>query len=213
MEGEYDAPLLIACLPDLNEHGGMALKIRSYLLLLGFLLLPFAVHGQEEGEGEAAPAAEPLVGAVTSGQLREVRSLLQDGADANVSTEGGSPLILYASLHGLENVAKALIDAQPDLNAQNRAGATALMYAAQFKRNGIVEALIEGGADVNAADSVGWTPLIYAVVGGNAAAVTVLVEAGADVNATGLFGRTAAQIAETRGNTEVLEALNPPSGS
>ncbi len=208
----YDAPLQIACPSDLNENGGMALKIRSFLMVLGFLSVAFAVHGQEESEAPA-PTVEPLVEAVTMGQLREVRRLLQDGVDANVATEGGTPVVAYASLHGLENVAAALIDAQADLNAQNRAGATALMYAAQFKHNGIVKALIEGGADVNAQDSVGWTPLIYAVVGANAAAVTALVEAGADVNATGLFDRTAAQIAETRGNTEVIEALNPSSGS
>ena len=121
---------------------------------------------------------EPLVEAVTTGQLREVRRLLGDGVDTNVATESGTPVITYASLHGLENVAKALIDEQADLNAQNRAGATALMYAAQFQHNGIVDALIEGGADVNAQDSVGWTPLIYAVVGANAAAVTALVEGG-----------------------------------
>ena len=213
----YDTPLQIACMSDLNEHGGMALKIRSYLLVLGFLSVAFAVYGQEEGEteaeAEAAPTVEPLVEAVTTGQLREVRRLLGDGVDTNVATESGTPVITYASLHGLENVAKALIDEQADLNAQNRAGATALMYAAQFQHNGIVDALIEGGADVNAQDSVGWTPLIYAVVGANAAAVTALVEVGADVNATGLFGRTAAQIAEIRGNAEVLEALSPPSGS
>ena len=189
------------------------MRIQSFLLLLGLLLVPFAVYGQEEGEAEAAPTVEPLVEAVTGGQLREVRRLLRDGADANVATEGGTPVIMYASLHGLDNVATELIKAGADGNATNRAGATALMYAAQFKHNAIVDALIEGGADVNAQDSVGWTPLIYAVVGENAAGVTALIEAGADVNATGLFDRTAAQIAETRGNTEVLEALNPSSGS
>ncbi len=198
--------------PGPRNTGGMTLRIQSFLLLLGLLLVPFAVYGQEEGEAEAeaAPTVEPLVLAVTGGQLREVRRLLRDGAEANVATEGGTPVIMYASLHGLDNVATELIKAGADGNATNRAGATALMYAAQFKHNGIVDALIEGGVDVNAQDSVGWTPLIYAVVGENAAGVTALVEAGADVNATGLFDRTAAQIAETRGNTEVIEALNPP---
>jgi ankyrin repeat protein len=188
----------------------MAVKIRWSLFVLGCLLVSFVVHGQEEGE---TPSVEPLIEAIRAGQLREVRRLLEDGADPNVTTEGGTPVIVFSALHGLDNIATALIEAQADVNAKNKAGASALAYAAEFGHNDIVKALLDAGADVNVTDTVGWTPLIYAAMGGNATAAAALVEAGADVNAAGFFGRTAAQVAESRGATEVLEALGVSSGS
>jgi ankyrin repeat protein len=185
------------------------------------ILVPFSAVAQEEA-AEGADAAEqeetrsPLLIAIQEGKTSEVRSLLEDGADPNETTEKGMPLLSYAALKGGDAVAEALVEGGADVDAKDKTGATALMYAAQFDRDDIVTALIEAGADVNAADSIGWTPLIRAVIGGNVESVTALMAAGADVNATDFFGRDAARIAQGRDLDEIVAVLSgtaPEAGS
>ena len=188
------------------------------LLIAACLIIPFSVLAQDE----AAEAAEPeeelneLVAAIKEGNVRDLRTLLDDGADADTETDAGTPVLIYSSIHGLENIATALIEAGADVEAKDIPSATALMYAAQFDHDAIVTALIEAGADVNAADSLGWTPLIRAVIGNNIEAVTALMAAGADVNATDFLGRGAVRIAEGRDLGDIVAVLNgtvPETGS
>lgn len=185
------------------------------------IMIPFSALAQEEA-ADAAEAAEPedtrspLLIAVQDDKIREVRSLLSDGADANETTEKGMPVLSYAAMKGEEAIAAALVEGGADLEAKDQTGATALMYAAQFDQDDIVTALIEAGADVNAADNLGWTPLIRAVVGGNIEAVTALMAAGADVNAKDFFGRDAAKVAAGRDLDDIIAVLNgtaPEAGS
>ncbi len=180
------------------------------------IVIPFSALAQEEEAAEPEETRSPLLIAIQDGNTREVRSLLGDDADANETTEKGTPVLIYASIHGLENIAAALIEAGADVEATDRPSATALMYAAQFDHDAIVTALIEAGADVNAADSLGWTPLIRAVVGGNIEAVRALMAAGADVDAADFLGRDATRIAEGRDLEDIVAILNgttPEAGS
>lgn len=191
------------------------MRIPKILLIATCLIIPFSVLAQEEAAEPDDTLGELLV-AVQDANVRDVQRLLDEGADANETTDGGLPVLSYASIHGLENIFAALIEAGADVEAKDRPGATALMYAAQFDHDDLVTALIEAGADVNAADNIGWTPLIRAIIGGNIEAVTALMAAGADVNATDFFGRDAARVAEGRDLDDIVAVLNgtaPETGS
>jgi len=173
--------------------------------MVGCLLAPLAATAQDEMSAE--DATYELIDAVYEDSARDVTRLLEAGADANATTESGLPIVSYAAIKGLEDVAAALVGAGADLEAQDQTGATALMYAAQFDHDDLVTALLEAGADVNAVDSLGWTPLMRAVIGGNAEAVTAIKDAGADLSAVDFFERNARQIAEGRDLEEIIAIL------
>ena len=183
------------------------LRTPMLLLMLGCLLFPVLAMAQEEESSDVEDLTYELVDAVYDENLRDVRRLLGDGADANAMTLNELPIIGYASMKGLQRIVQALVEAGADVEAKDLTGATALMYAGQFGNNEIVESLIEAGADVDAADSLGWTAAIRAVVGENLDGVTTLKEAGADFDAADYFGRTALQIAEGRDSQEIVSFL------
>lgn len=192
------------------------MRSRYLLLIATCLILPFTVLAQDEAAEPEEEVRDPVVAAVQDGTVRELRSLLEDGADANTKTEAGAPVLSVAAIKGDEDIVAALLEAGADIEAADETGATALMYAAQFDHDDIVATLIEAGANVNATDTLGWTPLIRAVIGGNEEAVSALMAAGADTSATDFFGRDAAAVAEGRDHAGIVAILNgtePESGS
>lgn len=204
-----------------KEMEEFVLQKSKWFILVGTLALagvatPALAQDEAPAPDEAlAPdEGDPFFEAVRDADVRTVQSMLSDGADANASTERGLSALAYASIHGLENIATALIAAGADADAKDPAGATPIGYAAQFGHVVIVDALIEAGADVNVGDTTDWTPLIRAAVGGQAEAISRLLAAGADASATSFLGKSAQTIAETNGDQAVLDALNgvaPPS--
>ena len=183
---------------------------KKILFITVLALVPYLALAQEDSAegGDNEEATYALVEAVRDGDVRAVRKLLGEGADANAATDAGLPILGYAAMKGETAIAEALIEAGADLNAKDLPGATPLMYAAQFGHNDIVKALIEAGADVNAADNLGWTPLIRAVIGGNVEAVNALLEAGADKTAKDFFGRDALKVAEGRDEDDIVAVLS-----
>jgi uncharacterized protein len=184
------------------------LRARHVLMTFGFLMLSFGLYAQDEAADTSSALLDAIHGDQTKDQIKEVTRLLDQGADPNAKTEGGMPVLTYASMKGNAAVVAALVNAKADLEAKDKTGATALSYAAQFNHNDIVKALLDAGASVNAADSLGWTPLIRAAVGGNADGVKLLLAAGADKEAKDFFGRTALQVAQGRDHKDVTEALS-----
>ncbi len=183
------------------------------MTLLAVLLIASAAFAQEEAEETAEPTQdEKLIEAIQDGGTRDVRRLLQDGANANATTEMGMPALAYATFHGNEDIAKALIEAGADVNGKDKIGVTALMFAALNGSADQIQALLEAGADISAKDSTDWTALMKAVAANKAEATKALVEAGADVNAKNKLGRSATEMAEFNGNEEVIAAIKgePP---
>ena len=186
--------------------------MRSILsfMLLAVLTVPIAPHwaaAQEAQEEESAEAEGPdIISPVMDGDVRAVRSAIDDGADPN-EADDGLPVLVYAALQGQTDIVTALIEAGANVNATGPSEATALMYAAAGGHMEVLQALIEAGADVNATDSSGWTALMRATAPGQTEAVTALIEAGADVNATDQIGGTARWMAEVNHLDETAAAL------
>ncbi len=110
-----------------------------------------------------ADTTPPIIKAVNSGSLEEVKKAIQYGADLNATDEKGYSGLLIAirgrwtrldSGHTfLEkpdvNIAKALIEAGADISIPNRMGYTALRYAIWEKQTDLINLLLEKGASIS----------------------------------------------------------------
>lgn len=101
--------------------------------------------------------AGPLNRAVSLGDVRRVRALIDAGTDPNGRDEAGWFPLLSAAVLGSTALVEALLDAGADLNAQAADGTTALMKATLWHHTAVVAVLLERGADVHMRDERGWT--------------------------------------------------------
>jgi len=125
--------------------------------------------------------------AVESGELVDLKILLENGADVNKKIKvdwipsGWTPLH-YASFSGRDEIAKILIEHRADVNAKASSGLTPLHFAVKNGDEKVSQTLIEHRADVNSKTNKGRTPLHYAAWSGKDEIVKILIEKGADVN-------------------------------
>ncbi|KAK5996208.1 putative ankyrin repeat protein [Cladobotryum mycophilum] len=134
-----------------------------------------------------------LTTAVSSGQTKLVRTLLQAGASADKLPSGGfeCTALQIATIRKDPEMIKVLLQAGANVNAA-------------------IEILLQAGADVNVpADKDRETALQNAAQKGNLEVIKILLQAGADVNspATRDFGETALQSVVRQENLEIIEVL------
>lgn len=128
--------------------------MRSKIVVLCAALL---VAGIAAGAGDGQ---EKLNSAIRANDLRQMLTLLDEGAGANIAgTDGITPLMVTAAA-GSVDAMKTLIDRGADVNAKNTYGSTALMWSVADSRK--VRLLLDHGADVNVAARSGRTALIVA---------------------------------------------------
>lgn len=119
------------------------------------------------------------------------------------NTKDESPLML-ASLHGLLDVAKQLINRGADVN---KPGWAPLHYAATKGHLAVMDLLLENHAYIDAASPNGSTPLMMASLYGTASAVKLLLEAGADPLLKNEQGLTAIDFAYRDSRAESAEII------
>ena len=138
----------------------------------------------------------PLVEAVANNDLKAVTALLAQGADANVKSIPGVPVLLVAIRRGSAPIVEALLKSGADPNVRDvDTDFTPILEA--LGRVDIITLLLGAGADANAASRKGddllrgITPLMLAATDGSDDLVQVLLDKGADVNAKAPDGTTA----------------------
>jgi beta-lactamase regulating signal transducer with metallopeptidase domain len=161
---------LIACTLVLAISLGLALA-----------LTPRMGHSAFATAGGDASAAL-LVEAADSGDLHEVRRLLDSGISIDARLPGEGTALIVAARNGDLAMVKALLGAGASVDLPSLRDGNPLIMAAQRGHHAVVDALIEAGADVNAVVPYDETPLITAVRAGQFEIVQCLVEKGADVN-------------------------------
>ena len=114
-----------------------------------------------------------------------------------------SPLML-ASINGMLDVAKQLIDKGADVN---KPGWAPLHYAATKGHVAVMALLLEHHAYIDAASPNGSTPLMMASLYGTAPAVKLLLEAGADPLLKNEQGLTAIDFAHRDKRAESAEII------
>ncbi|KAK0648699.1 ankyrin repeat-containing domain protein [Cercophora newfieldiana] len=118
--------------------------------------------------------------------LREVRGLIQTGANTNAVDAVGRAPLSHAAGQGFDKMARLLIDGGADVNAKDANGRTALSHAARWGQETVVRLLLDHGANANVSDRRGLAPLSYAVGRASARSLSIaklLLDAGADINA------------------------------
>ncbi len=120
-----------------------------------------------------------LIIAADDGNVGEVVSLVNRGADVNAKNKYGNTVLICAAEKGHIDVIKLLIAFGANLNAEGNKGCTALMEAASRCRIEVVKLLISFGANVNARQDNGKTALSIAFSHGHTEVIKLLKASGA----------------------------------
>ena len=156
----------------------------------------------------ATPGAPPLIVAAEQGDREALATLLNDGANPNISTGDGSTALFWAAHTSNIEIAKALLANGAEVDRANSFGATPLYEAALNADGPLIELLLEAGANPDAALLSGETPLMGATDRGRVEAVSLLLSGGADPNvAESKYGQTALMWAAAEKHSAVTRLL------
>ena len=147
---------------------------RGKFLMVDLLIKAGASINQKAGE-----LGSPLLSwAVIGGNRQVVRSLLEHGADVNVTTNNNSTPLMIAADKGEADIMRLLITWKAKVNLKNDEGQTALILASKKGRGDCVKALFLSGADGTIRDNGGKTALTHALEEGDQTIVKLLREGG-----------------------------------
>jgi len=135
---------------------------------------------------------KPFLFTVLSGDLVDIKIMLDQGEDVNRKYKNGQTLIHCVAEYGKVEEMLMLIEYGAEVDTKNKNGLTPLHQAAMRGYDKVVQVLIKQRANVNTKDNDGLTPLHWAAqkLKGNIEVVEVLIEHGANVNAKDNDGRT-----------------------
>ena len=150
----------------------------------------------------------PLVFSSMTGDLENVKLLLQRGADPAAGSQGRTPLA-QAVTFGYPDIVQAVIGAGASANMTESSGINLLHWAAIANRPEVIPALYMAGVPVNGQDEFGFTPLMYAATidFGDTELVKTLLRAGADPKIRNADGRTAPEQAKYFRHTQIEDAM------
>ena len=171
-------------------------------------------HAIEQEPESAERQAKLLLRAAKRGDLEQVESLLESGADPRSPNEEGDTPLHWAFMgnHASSGagVARALLEAGADPDARGSFHATPLHRAAKRGDRDAVHVLLEAGANPDAPDEDNDTPLHWTFMADHALGSEIarsLIEAGADLEARGAFQAMPLHHAAKRGDHGAVETL------
>lgn len=142
--------------------------------------------------------------AAREGRLKNVQSLIAEGANVNATGEFGETALMGAARFNHTQVSEFLLSKGADVNLRDSKERTALMLASMNCSHRISSKMIPANANVNLTSLEGRTALIYAAIGGCHQIVQQLLQAtGIDVNVVDESGRTALDYAMSAAQLEV----------
>jgi hypothetical protein len=118
-----------------------------------------------------------------------------------------APPLYYASLAGVAELVRLLLDKGADVNSQGGEYGNALQAALAYSHEVVVRLLLDKGVDVNAKGGQYGNALQAASAKGNEAMARLLLDKGADVNAKGGDYGNALQAALANGNEAMARLL------
>ena len=152
-----------------------------------------------------------LAAAISATKARDIKDLLEKGADINTHNEWGlTPVMLASQYNHSVVVLKAIIEAGADIHeAEPKYRSNALHLAANSSKNPkIIETLLEAGANIDARNYLGETALIMAVNSNDETKITTqLIKSGADINARDYQGHSVLDYAKAAKKTYIVNLL------
>lgn len=154
----------------------------------------------------SADSIEDFFRAADMDNVDEVRTLLQQGLNPNVTEKyRGNTALIAALLEGSMKTFDLLINTPGvDLEAMARNGDNALMIAAFKKNQAAVNTLLKKGVAINRPD---WTALHYAAASGSNEIVETLLQKGAEIDARSPNQTTPLMIAVYEGHFPTVKLL------
>lgn len=158
---------------------------------------PDTTRVQTSPEQLSAPskATLELLEAVEAGNLSQVVSLVDAGANVNATDEHGFQILVNAMAHYNVEIIDYLVQrgAQTGLSSPDRGRDSAPLFGQGLGKNELllaaaesgdinsVERLLKSGANINAKDEAGFTVLVTAIAGNHTELVKFLVSRGATI--------------------------------
>ncbi|WP_196801168.1 ankyrin repeat domain-containing protein [Thioalkalivibrio sp. ALE16] len=151
----------------------------------------------------------PLFHAAIEGNVSEIASAIDAGANVDKRDKEGRTALMFASD---PLVIETLLDHGANIHARSNSGESALMIAAQWRRPvEVLESLIDHGVDIDARNKEGWTALMSAAMvrdfQGGEGIVEALIQHGANIGASSNEGWTAPMVAARFNKPFMLETL------
>ena len=185
--------------------------MRRYTILFVAVLMIGAVGVATPvlAQSSVGPGNTELVTAVRSGDLDEVRRLLDEGADPNAVGGDTTSALTWAAFGDDIDATMLLLDAGADPNLVNRFNLGPLHEAITLGNLEMVEVLVNAGAEVNTpAYESGETPLMNAARVGNVEVVQLLLDAGTEVRPIeSAWGQSALMFAAAQNHAPVVKLL------
>ena len=132
---------------------------------------------------QAAPMNPPLYKAAEAGNLKEVRELIEQGADPNTTGEDKVSVLEIAANRKHLDVVQFLLEKGAKVDYKDAVSGTPLLLAVSGGDVQIVKVLLEHGAKVDEAGALEMTPLAVAATSGNMEVFNLLLKNGANVDA------------------------------
>ena len=186
--------------------GAFQLSLATAVLVgLGVLAGPAA--GAQDGA--SLSTRSPVADAAQRGDLKAVRELLREGADANAAQNDGMTALHWAASGNDVEMARTLLYAGATVRAATRLGGYAPLHLASRAGHAeVADMLLEAGADPNRFTTTGVAALHFAAEADAADVIKALAARGADLNARDRFAeRTPLMFAAVRGANRALDAL------
>ena len=139
-------------------------------LLAGLLIMLLAAFSP----AHAVENGDKLMSAARTGDVAQLKQLLQSGSKADTKDSHGWTPLMAATEKGHGQAVRALLMWGANVNVQNDRGLSPLMLAATEGHDGIVELLLKAGADPRFKDKRGWTALKWAELSKHEKVVTLL---------------------------------------
>jgi ankyrin repeat protein len=152
-----------------------------------------------------------LVMAQEAKKAKDIKDLINEGADVNCANEWGlTPIMIAAQNNSALVVINTLVTAGSDVKAtEPKYRSNSLHLAANNSTNPkVISTLIKAGADMNSRNYLGETPLIMAVNSNEETKIiTILIKEGADIFAQDYQGHSVLEYAELNKRAYVINAL------
>lgn len=152
-----------------------------------------------------------LQAAVSATKAREIKELIEKGADINAHNEWGlTPVMLAAQYNHSVAVLKELIAQGADIKeVEPKYKSNSLHLAANCSKNPkVIEVLLEAGAELETKNYLGETALIMAVnANPETKIITQLIKLGADINARDYQGHTVLEYAKVVKKAYIVNLL------
>jgi ankyrin repeat protein len=153
-------------------------------------------------------AEDALREASLSGDLAQVKDLLNKGTSINAPDQDGHTSLMLAAFNGHSEIVISLLEGGALVDQRDLMGRTALLYASTGPFQETVKILLDRGAQPNIVDSdEHFSPLMHAAAEGNLDVVKVLLDYKADPSLTDVDGDDAESFARQAGHTEVADYL------